>query len=716
MFYVLDGNLNKLAEITSYYNLIWNPVYLDKSGGSFEFELPYATYSYLQKNYIIYNDEDRLFGIISDIRIEETFNEDLRKTIKVSGEMGASLLKNRILYPLVNRKGECYKVLSELIYEYFVSSSIPGRNIPNLEYQPDTTLNYEVEISVEGVTLADVYESLLSTGKAGYKMYLELEDKKFILQMYKGKDISDRFVFCKEDNNLQDFIYQTSNENQYTTCIVAGKDKSCAVVDWSSQKGLYRKEIFLNKSSESNENLSENAYQSQLYYAGSNELLNHQISEAIEFNIVNNIYSYTIDYNLGDIVTVRNDELGIEKKLFILGILINYDENGNKETTLTLGDISEIELEYKKEEEKKFEDVANNGGNTSSSDSDISTDSSSYDSVSKEYIPVLAENHKSSKIIGGIFKIDNNQYLFQLTCNESSSEEIGRIYYECEEDLLGLEKILHINLSTYINCPGTKVKNKYVYDTYGTMNYFSYSKIITRDKTPDLDPSIVLYDMGKFTLKDITFDKTYGLSTTDRLSCKDGTNAYAMYKENDYVWASYCASYNGKTLTYYYGDYGSLDLVLTYNLYDCDMNYKNYIDSICSGSINFKLIRNEHIGNIYYNINGGKKRKYETDGIITLSKGDYINLYTDLNQIGLGEITVTNVTESVKMKNVKFGAVYDKEQNVSVAIYENLAPLPISNGTEMTGNEFCTWMGGYDKTVTMNSEYKKSDIINAGYV
>lgn len=485
MFIILDDKLNEVAEITSYYSILWNVEFLSQSGGDFEIQLPLQEYDYIKKNYFIVNSEDNSIGIVNTIKKEDIIDDEIKQIITLKGEMGVSILKNRVLYPKVSKKGKMWVVIDELINENIVKPSHSNRKISNFIYTFDSALNKITSINVKGKTLSEVIESILSGVEAGMKVIWHNNQFEFITM--KGNDVSNKVVFCKEDNNIANFIHLTSNSNNFTHVIVEGKDDIYTTATNQEKKGIFRKETYLDKTSESNKNISKEDYKTTLVDAGKNLLLEHQIEEAIEFDVFLNNYELEKDFCIGDLVTIKYDDLGFSKKVRVLSVLTSYDENGVMEQTLTLGNISPISLDDLEEDETK-----------DSEDSESTTKIDNTSTLNTTYIPVYSKNNGIDKVVGGIIKLDKDTYLFNLTCNFVGDNDGDKIYYECDEDLLKNETNIYIN--TYgslmtLKCPGTNDNGKWYYDIEGNYSYFSLSKIVTRgtkeiEDTPTIETDV----------------------------------------------------------------------------------------------------------------------------------------------------------------------------------------------------------------------------------
>lgn len=485
MFIILDDSFNEVAEITSFYSILWNRLYLSQSGGDFEIQLPLQEYDYIKKNYFIVNSEDNSIGIVNTIKKEDIIDDEIKQVITVKGEMFVSILKNRIIYPKASKKGKMWVVIDELMNENIVSPSHSNRKIENFKYSINASLDKITSINVKGKTLAEVFESILSS--VGCGMSVTFYDNKLRLHTNQGEDRSNSIVFCKEDNNIANFTHLTSNSKNFTHVIVEGKDDIYTTATYQEKKGIFRKETYLDKTNENNKNISEDDYKETLKDAGKSILLQHQIEEAAEFDVFLNNYELGKDFNLGDIVTIEYNDIGFTNKVRVLGVLTSIDENGVKEQTITLGNLSPITLDDIEEDEIK-----------DSEESESTTKIDNASTLNTTYIPVYSVNNGIDKVVGGIIKLDKDTYLFNLTCNFVGDNDGDEIYYECDEDILKKETQIGINASNgnvFIKCPGTKKDGKWYYKIEGYYSYFSLSKIVTRgtkerEDTPTIETDV----------------------------------------------------------------------------------------------------------------------------------------------------------------------------------------------------------------------------------
>lgn len=449
MYLILNKDLDIVAEITTFSSINWEEEYLSQSGGDFEIILPSSDYSYLniEEGFIIYKTNSLKFGLVNYIEYTDTFTEDeeVQQLITLKGEMGESILKRRVISPQLNKTGTIDEIFKSVIGTHFTNPRDSKRRI-NLEYIESDYKN-KVSKCITGCTVAQLFESICSSKEYSYRVFLDLENKKFYCKLIAGNNKSDSVIFSKNDDNLSSFTYVKSKENFISHIVVAGEgtgqDRTMVTISNSNLSGLDRIESYLDKNNVSSEGLDTKTYVDKLKEEGKTELNKYSSNEAIEFDILLNNYEVGVDFDLGDKVKIINENLGIETTTRVLAILYSTDENGIETIQLTLGNIEEIELEEDETTTEKEEDTTD------------TTNDKVVTSVNTQYIPIYAIDEEGNTLTNlefpsGFFKITDNT--FCMVIKNNTSKTISKIYYTCEENLLQSEDAIFINSSTAIDC------------------------------------------------------------------------------------------------------------------------------------------------------------------------------------------------------------------------------------------------------------------------
>ena len=249
MYFIVNKSLEVVGEITTFSSINWEEEYLSQSGGDFEIVLPASDYSSLniKEGFFIYKNNSKKFGLINYIEYIDNFTEDekVEQLIKIKGEMGESILKRRVIAPQLNKSGTLDSIFKSVINTHFTNPKDSKRKI-NLEYIPNTKYSTKVNKCVTGCTVAELFESICSSKEYSYRVYLDLNSKKFYCNIINGSDKSNSVIFSKEDDNLANFKYVRSQENLKTHIIVAGEgegdDRTIVTVSNINYSGFYNGE------------------------------------------------------------------------------------------------------------------------------------------------------------------------------------------------------------------------------------------------------------------------------------------------------------------------------------------------------------------------------------------------------------------------------------------------------------------------------------------
>lgn len=528
MYIILNKELEQVAEITTFSSINWEEEYLSQTGGDFEIVLPASTYSNLgiEDGFFIYKTDSLKFGIVNYVEYTDNFteNEEIEQLITLKGEMGESILKRRVLSFQLNKSGTLDDLVSSVIYTHFTNPKDTNRQI-NLEYVRNNSFSNYVSKCITGCTVAELMESLCSLCDCSYRVLLDLNNKKFLMKLIKGEDKSSNVVFCKIDNNLSEFTLVKSKENYASHIVVAGEgngsDRKTVTVSNSNMAGMDRIEKFVDKKSLSSKDMNPITYIDKLYEEGRAELSKYSITEASSFDIFLNNYEYRKDFNLGDKVAIKNENLGIETTTRVLAALTSIDENGIESTQLTLGDIAEIELAEDEttieQEEYTPEDTDENG------DVIDTTWDTKVTQITTEYLKIFAEDSagvtlSDLEFSGGFFKIAENVYVMCLKNN--TGKDIKKIYYSADENILKSEnEIYGSSVIESIDCMSHRVDStsKHEYDC-SLRSYCNITKIIT---------------VGEPLVEEIDGYELYNVATLKVVNCIDIQAGLDFYADRD---------------------------------------------------------------------------------------------------------------------------------------------------------------------------------------
>lgn len=307
-------------------------------------------------------------GIIE--HVELTNDSQDGQMIVASGRFIKSILDRRIVYSATlsgignnyiwnctasTLKGNVESAVRKLISDNAINSIHANRNIEEIYFTDDdlsnlseeivTTTSSDTEESAEKqVTyknLLDYTDGVLKEYGLGAKMWLDRDLLKFRYKIYKGVDRSrdsndhEPVIFSKEFDNLTSSNYTIDSSASKTTALIGGEgdgtERKCAFAyEWIS--GIDRREVFVDASSLTQEELTLETYRKQLEAQGKQTIAEFQKIETFdgEVDVTNSSLVYGTDYNLGDLITIEDKSINKYINARILTVTEVQDDDGYK--------------------------------------------------------------------------------------------------------------------------------------------------------------------------------------------------------------------------------------------------------------------------------------------------------------------------------------------------------------------------------------------------
>lgn len=337
--YIKTNDLSKtLAVVDNYKSLIWVKRYY--TAGDFELYMlaDEKLLPYLQIDNIITRENDESVMIIE--KIEISTNAEDGDYFIISGRSAESILSRRVVLEPLNITN--YVNPQSVIYNLIGYNTAPNtrRYISNLILS-DKTLSQAkiVNGQYRGDNLLDTITSICKTFNLGIKI-TEYE-KNLMFECYIGKETD--VIFAEELDNLISSSYIIDSSEYANMAWVYGEDEgesrkyTGTMIDDSDAWGTDVKEIFVDardlssKIRDDNGNetqMSESAYMAKLSQRGKEKLAEkaQKVTFTAEVNY-NIAFKYKCDYDLGDLVTVKNG-YGTTAHARITEIMETWDENG----------------------------------------------------------------------------------------------------------------------------------------------------------------------------------------------------------------------------------------------------------------------------------------------------------------------------------------------------------------------------------------------------
>lgn len=320
--------------VENHTSLIWTRKYFEV--GTFELHAPLTAENVklLQASNIVWMRGCVDAGVIEDIKLEES---NAKNELVAKGRFLTSYLDRRIIKGTFYFSGTVENAMREL----YSLDPIP---LVELGETNGFAEKINFQATYKGVLS---YEQKLAKG-AGYGVRFrpDFKQKKIFFEIYKGVDrttsqgVNNRVIFSENYNNLNNTIYQANTQLYKNVAYVGGQGEGAErkIVIVGDATGPERREIFVDAKDISPEGLSETEYEELLRTRGEEALAKNIITSSFECDTgIDANFKYQVNYDLGDIVTIKKNRWGIAVNKRITEIREIY-ENGGRTIEPTFGD------------------------------------------------------------------------------------------------------------------------------------------------------------------------------------------------------------------------------------------------------------------------------------------------------------------------------------------------------------------------------------------
>lgn len=302
-------DLKRAGQIENQTSLIWTRKFYEP--GNFELHAPITeeNLKLLVPGYIVSKKGSAEAGVIESIEKEES---DIKNEITVKGRFLSSYTDRRLIKNTVNFSGKIEIAMRQLIEGV---EPIPALELGDLNGFEET-----VEFQATMKNLQEYLTKLAKTGNIGYRIRPDFTAHKLYFETYKGSDrtlsqgINSRVIFSEKYNNLNNAIYKYNDQAHKTKAIVGGPGEGSEriYVEVGSGEGLDLREIFVDAKDITGDGLTEEELLAAMTQRGQEALNEKVIVESLECETEPEInFTYKIDYDLGDVVTVKKKGWGL---------------------------------------------------------------------------------------------------------------------------------------------------------------------------------------------------------------------------------------------------------------------------------------------------------------------------------------------------------------------------------------------------------------------
>ncbi|RNB90147.1 hypothetical protein EDM59_01490 [Brevibacillus nitrificans] len=332
---ILSPDLTILGEIDDYESLMF--IRRWHRPGEFEIHINRhkRNVDSLQKdNLVILGRGAQNIGVIKhrEITLDESGKQG--EVWKIVGQSLGEVLARRITFPPVGQAYDSIRAPAETVMKHYVLENAiapedPKRSIEQMVNETDQARGSVISWQTRYAPLTEELEKLSLASGLGWGVVLDLSLRKYVFEVYEGRDltvgqfVNPPVIFSPEFESIKTQHFVDSEVNYRNVAIVAGQGEGELrdIVEVGEASGLDRKEVFIDA-----RDLPET---DSLYDRGQQKLDEMQADLLLEGQIMTTgPFRYGEDYDLGDIVTIRNKDWGVTLDGRITEVKEVYEPSG----------------------------------------------------------------------------------------------------------------------------------------------------------------------------------------------------------------------------------------------------------------------------------------------------------------------------------------------------------------------------------------------------
>jgi len=339
--YVLDSGLNLSYITDEASSVIWHRKYFEP--GEFQVVTILSQENldaFKIGNFVWLHGQDEV-GVIEHIEFRQ--EKDGSQSMIIVGSLATGLLRRRIILGTEYINDTVENAMRRIVNNHAVSPADSARDIPSLVLGELKGYPERITYQVSYANVCDELQRLGQLAGLGYRVLLDYDSKQLIFDVYKGVDrtagqsVNSRAVFSTDYENVLEQTYIDSMKDYRNVAIVAGAGEGAEriIATAGAGIGLDRLEIYIDARDlqpvdEMGNPIPEPEYIELLVNRGLTKLAQYPLNRTYDanINVVSGNLVYRQDFDLGDLVTIKNDQWGVTIDTRITEMEEVYEQTG----------------------------------------------------------------------------------------------------------------------------------------------------------------------------------------------------------------------------------------------------------------------------------------------------------------------------------------------------------------------------------------------------
>ncbi len=325
MLYVYNENFERLGYIGKFSYLLWRKKYGLGSEAELHVDVTPENIEQLKKGNIIFRQDDNEAMYIYYRKFDDSNGVD-QLVIKCF-----SLTRwtdRRVLWKQYDYNHTPEVIMRQLIEDTMINTFDRARKIPNLELGQLKNIGQAIQRQFSYKQVYEICENLCMTYDIGMRCLFDGRTLKY--DFYEGTDrtinqsLNPRIILSKNRSNLLKRTYEDADNDFKNTVLIAGAgegtERKTATIG-TSNSGLNRRELFIDAREISDTRdvdgeqvlIPDDEYMNLLIAKGEEKKAEYTefIGFDCELDVTKENTKYNEDFFLGDLVTIKDDDLGI---------------------------------------------------------------------------------------------------------------------------------------------------------------------------------------------------------------------------------------------------------------------------------------------------------------------------------------------------------------------------------------------------------------------